>query len=502
MKKTAIVLTVLMASLFAVSCQKENNPEATGFAPMTINAVSEGIGTTTKTEMAYKYDILWSENDKIYVSDGEFNDTFTLSNGAGTTKGTFTQDGTTSFANEVQAYYPEGLVNGGKLVWPASQVNDQTIPMYSSKTVSGKVEDFSFASLGSVFQLIFSTASNGVILQSIEVKADQAMSGEFTVNNGQAVISQPAEGDKPGITLNLGETGVALGVAAKKFNIAVPAGTYDNLTIVFTAKGGRVCIIKATKPQTIAYNTVSTLTLSGKFGGAPIEGDVLPGLFSISKNTKVQFTKGNLWADELNGLHFESNQYEFNNIYETNHVSHFTWSSTVSDAVGESNNGDYLFCDKSHKVSVNGSDAIYYALSRDEWQYLFNYGEYVNDIREGKYKQRVKVCGKVNCVVLLPDDWKWGGSVGETWLDEYSEETAVKWSDMETNGAVCFAAAGARNESEILDVGTGFYWSSSSFEEEETAAYAMGFYNDVLSPRTAAIRKAGISIRLVVDITE
>ena len=502
MKKTAIVLAVLTASLFAVSCQKENNPEAIGFTPMTINAVSEGIGTATKTEMIYKYDIAWSANDKIYVTDGTANDTFTLSDGAGTTKGTFAQDGEVTFNNEVQAYYPSTLVqDDGSLVWPSTLTNNQTVPMYSTKTLSAtEDETFSFSSLGSVFQLIFSTESKDVVLQSIELKADEAMSGVFTVNNGKAVM--PTEGDKPGIKLDLGETGVALGVAAKKFNMAIPAGIYNNLTIILTAKDGRECEIKAKNAQTIEYNTVSTLTLSGKFGGSPIGGDILPGLFSISTNTKVHFTKGNLWADELNGLHFEPNQYEFNNIYEANHVSHFTWSSTVSDAVGESNNGDYLFCDKSHKVSVNGSDAIYYALSRDEWEYLFDDCDDTIDIREGKYKQCVTVCGKVNCVVLLPDDWKWGGSVGETWLDEYSEETAVKWSDMETNGAVCFAAAGARQESDIQDVGTGAYWSSSSFEEDETAAYVMGFYDAVFFPRIVAIRNAGVSIRLVTEVTE
>lgn len=51
----------------------------------------------------------------------------------------------------------------------------------------------------------------------------------------------------------------------------------------------------------------------------------------------------------------------FNKSYESSHVSHFTWSGTVAAAVGESNEGDHLFCDRNNKVPVGGSGAIYYA---------------------------------------------------------------------------------------------------------------------------------------------
>ena len=224
MKKTSIVLLALATAGLAASCQKEETVEQ-GFTPMTINAVSEGIAT--KTEMAYKYDILWSENDKIYVTDGTSNDTFTLSAGAGTTKGTFKQDGDVTFTGEVQAYYPATMLDGGSPVWPASQTNDQTIPMYSTKTVSGNVEDFNFSSLGSVLQIVFTTPQSDVKLQSIEIQdGTETMSGFFAIDeDGKAIITAT---DKAGITLDLGE-GVAVGLAAKYFNIAVPAGNYQLL---------------------------------------------------------------------------------------------------------------------------------------------------------------------------------------------------------------------------------------------------------------------------------
>ena len=158
MKKTVIASVALAAALFAVSCQKETNPAQNVSGPMTISAVSEGLNTPTKTELAFKYDVLWSASDKIYVKDASGNhDTFKLENGAGTTKGTFKQDGDVTFDGEVQAYYPATMLDGGSPVWPASQTNDQTIPMYCKKMLSGTTEErMDFSSLGSVIMVCLS----------------------------------------------------------------------------------------------------------------------------------------------------------------------------------------------------------------------------------------------------------------------------------------------------------------------------------------------------------
>ena len=260
MKKRAIVFLAFTVALTAVSCQREALKEA-GTTPMgevmTISAVSEGIGAEAKVEMAYKYDLLWQKDDEILVKKGTTEATFTLQSGEKTTKGTFTcQSSPFQAGDEVDAYYPKSIVSEGNPVWPATMTDNQTVPMYCKKTLSStENQTFNFASLGSVLQLTFSTTSSDIVLKSIEVKADEAMSGAFTIENGQAKVSQP-EGDKPGITLDLGE-GVKLGTSAKKFNLAVPAGEYNNLTITFIAKDGRKCIIHATKVQAIAYNTVN-----------------------------------------------------------------------------------------------------------------------------------------------------------------------------------------------------------------------------------------------------
>ena len=304
MKKTAIALLTLAAGIMAASCQKEAEPEIKSFMPMTINAVSEGIGIATKTEMAYKYDILWSENDQIYVNDGTANDTFTLSNGEGTTKGTFTQDGEVTFNDEVQAYYPATMVQDGGLVWPAAQTNDQTVPMYSTKTISGSVEEFNFTSLGSVLQIVFNSKQENITLKSIEIiDGSKTMSGAFTVDeDGKAIITAT---DNAGITIDLGESGVALGNGANYFHIAVPAGNYQNLTLTFTATDGAKCVMKNGKVN-IEQNTVGRLTLTGTkfksvlpFGQGEAEVNAVAGI-TDNKVKWVQLWEGGPKFAEFN----------------------------------------------------------------------------------------------------------------------------------------------------------------------------------------------------------
>lgn len=277
MKKISIVLLALVSAGFAVSCQKEEiagegQKGQNESAAMTITAVSEGIGAGVKSEMAYRYDVLWNENDKICVKNSEKSVEFTLTDGAGTTKGTFTSD--ESISGEVEAFHPASIEN---LVWPAVQTSSTVVPMYCKQNLEATSSaNFSFTSLGAVLQLVFNTWHENGKLKSITIKdAKKPLSGAFTVSDGVAVITDNEE--VPGITYDLGETGKSLGNGANYFNIAVPAGKYENLTITFTATDNNVSIM--TGSIDIRPNMVYKLALSsngfypeGSKGIAPAEG--------------------------------------------------------------------------------------------------------------------------------------------------------------------------------------------------------------------------------------
>lgn len=348
--------------------------------------------------------------------------------------------------------------------------------MYSTKTVSGNVEDFNFTSLGSVLQIVFNSKPENVTLRSIEIKdGSKTMSGTFTVDtDGKANITAT---DNAGITLDLGESGTALGSGANYFYIAVPAGNYQDLTLTFTTTDGTKCVMKNGKVN-IAHNTVGRLTLTGKTFKYDCPEGALPGVFSVSATKQVYFSKSNLWADNDNALHFESHQYDFKTSHESSHVSHFTWSSTVETAAGNTSSGDYLFCDENHKVSVDGSNEIYYTLTPEEWYYLFCNHSY----------KRVSVNG-VNGYIVAPDGFT--GDIAESYADDAA---------LAADKLVFFPAAGGHADfvfgylNEKL-----FYWTSSSVESDGAYIVCFSSINDHYY-ENIDFRYYGFSVRLVTDV--
>ena len=218
------------------------------------------------------------------------------------------------------------------------------------------------------------------------------------------------------------------------------------------------------------------------------------GKFTIGEGRKVCFTRSNLWADGSNALHFETSPWDYQVSYDRSHVTHFTWSSSLSDAAGEGSSGDYLFCSKNHMVSVDGSDRLFYALSIEEWAYLLEKrAMYYVPFR---YTTNI-TCGNQKGLVIYADD--------------YRGDRLVKDTDYEGNlpgNCIFLPGAGYRSGSEVRQVGNsaGFYWSSSvSYTPTETGIeiepFSMNFggYYDVDFSDNGDPHN-GFSIRLVANV--
>lgn len=303
MKRLTIhTLYVAGILLLAASCKRfeELTPQIGGGT--TFTGVAESMGVGTKGELALYYDVLWTQGDKIYVTDGQTtDDIFMLKEGENTYIGTF--EGTKNISGAIEAFYPETLKTNDGYVWPALQTDGQVPPMYAKQNISGNGGSVvNFSGLGALLRIAFSTNVEGFMLKTITLQdAGKPLSGKFEVNAaGQAVMLD--EGNA-GITLDLGE-GVSLGMAAKYFNIAIPAGKYDNMTISFTTTNGFTCKKTSTTLPEIKRNSVNLISLASsdfRFNGGE---DLLPGKFSIGPgpdgiagtddDIKVQFSRGNL----------------------------------------------------------------------------------------------------------------------------------------------------------------------------------------------------------------
>lgn len=539
MKKTAIALVASAAAMFAASCQKETSPIQEEFVPMTISAVAEGLNTPVKSAIEFKYDVTWTANDKIYVTDGnDKNDTFTIiSESVGKTLGKFTQDGQTAFVSQetpscdVEAYYPSSMMDGTTPTWPASQTysleNAQTVPMYSKKTITATGDQtFSFASLGSVLQIVFTTSVENITLKSIEVKdGSKTLSGAFHVDdNGMAIIDAT---DKAGITLDLGD-GVPVGFVAKYFNIAVPTNDYTDLAIVFTATDGSKCTLEHGSVN-ISYNTVGRLTLTGKAFKGGIPKGALSGEFTVgigADNTAgteddviVHFSQGNLWYGKVGSattatFNFEANQYDFRTYEGNGSCIDGTYSTTSGTPTGHWG----LFCWSTDATSNNwgihtntakaqdyiagsfkdwgkniGDGNTWRTLTKDEWVYLFNTrtmasggARYERLTSSGITVEKVTFKG----VVLFPDNF----TEQNTWKTIYTT-----WEALKTAGLVFLPAAGSRSGSIVSNVGDfGGYWSSTDCTND----YAYNVYLNAggVDPAQHPNRYVGYSVRLVTDV--
>ena len=263
----------------------------------------------------------------------------------------------------------------------------------------------------------------------------------------------------------------------------------------------------------------------------------LPGEFTVNADgKKVCFSQGNLVATiDATGAptawKFATNQYDYigegganKTIGKTaGDIDLFGWSTDatlnnwgihtkISYMSGITDYIDGNFKDWGTAIDSKGT---WRTLSAEEWQYLFSYDpkstgnqgpSYDNDIRRGKYKYGVTVCGKTNCVVLLPDNWEWDEStVGTDWQTGGYPETAtesnpVTWQTMQAAGAVCLSAAGARSGSQVQGQDSvGYYWSSSVKVGNGGDAFTVWLKSDLVQ-HILYDRCYGCSVRLVTDV--
>ena len=135
-------------------------------------------------------------------------------------------------------------------------------------------------------------------------------------------------------------------------------------------------------------------------------------------------------------------------------------------------------------------------LTREEWAYVFNTRSTSSGIRYAK-----AMVNNVNGVILLPDNWNSGcytlystNSSGASFSSNVISSTT--WANsLESHGAVFLPAAGFRNETSVINVGSGgYYWSASysyNFGAWDVIFYDGGLSTDWLN------RYSGQSVRLV-----
>ena len=257
----------------------------------------------------------------------------------------------------------------------------------------------------------------------------------------------------------------------------------------------------------------------------PVPEGGLPGIFSVSADKKVYFSKGNAqYNDHTRWGQFAEHPWDF--------VGDATQGTVYYEGVKSDNNkcdrlykgwidlfewGDYptqnaakyrystffYYADLGHWSYENGGQKcnIWRTMTSDEWIYLF-------DKRPNAAKLRGQATvNNMHGYILLPDAWQLPQGLSfraqpNNWTT--NTYTADQWKKMEANGAVFLPAAGVRNGKQIQGIGViGAYWSSTMYRQQgegDVDAKSIYFTADKANANMYDTWHRGMSVRLVQDI--
>lgn len=290
----------------------------------------------------------------------------------------------------------------------------------------------------------------------------------------------------------------------------------------------------ATKYYARAYATNGTGTSYGEEISFTTlhewQNGILPGLFSVSKTKKVNFSQGNLqYKASTDTWRFAGSQHEIVGVSNANISSSyngwidlFGWGTSGWDngnvfyhpydsdntngawygpSGGYNLSGSYINSDWGvyNAISNGGNNSgMWRTLAKFEWNYLLFERNTAYGIRFAK-----AYIDGVAGIILLPDDWNPGyyslyntNSVNQHY---YSNNiSATEWNTLESLGAVFLPASSYRkgNIIENWEPLKGYYWTSS-YVDNTKAKYIE--FNDSQFFIGDRVRYEGFSVRLIRD---
>ena len=235
------------------------------------------------------------------------------------------------------------------------------------------------------------------------------------------------------------------------------------------------------------------------------------GVFSVSADKQVTFSKGNLQYHPKNDeWRFAEKQTDYIGRANKNiavdyngWIDLFGWGTSDDPTLSSSNNSDYyIFFDWGRNKVGNDAPHTWRTLTYYEWSYLC-YKRTNADNLLG-----IAQVNGVNGLLFLPDNWVCPAGVtfksgchsnyGAESYAAYQTFTADQWSKLEKSGAVFLPAAGYRDGTYVYYVQyLGIYWSAT--ESGSGTADCLFFSSDE-ADMDVDHRYDGLSVRLVKDL--
>lgn len=273
MKKTFYYIAAAVLTLGLASCAKEAvvpeepaTPEVIGQMTIVANIEEGGSSKATLSDDDQTgYQVLWSEGDKIIlVSEvgGLFSTEYTLSEGAGSTSGTFMGDAIPD--GEYMAYYAYNRNEPLKFGEQTADFEESVshAPMTAKFTVSGGVTS-SIVFRNACGLLCLNLKGTGTV-KSITISTNEGLVSYYANfrEDGSMGVQDPQHGNRAlkYITLNCGSVGRKLTESYQSFYIAMPPGDYTGVRIDVCDFSGNTCTktLKSDKTLNIARAMITT----------------------------------------------------------------------------------------------------------------------------------------------------------------------------------------------------------------------------------------------------
>lgn len=522
--KTNCFFIGAIALLSVLSCQKEellnNNTDKELQCEIITCSLDTTVYSTKTSEMGGKFSgtIMWANNDEIMLYDGI----------SKTQKLTLANSGTPSSTTGIIKSFPTQFT----FVKPAGWTNVYAIYPYSAcvtdfdpsdpklnfagqdgtfgkANISAAAEmsgSMIFKNVGAIFQIFYNNYTTLPEIQYVEIPVAGLAKDYQLTFSGQTPSLAPVD------ATNSNVFSVTPWSNATKY-FGVPAGTLPK---------GSTFIYRSSSKAIVAYQIISnatTTTVNEKYVFPYVKAsDKLPGVFSVSSETKVRFSKGNLRAKNVSGTWgwgFFDNQYDVN-PYPTSSGSRtpaatdsvidlFCWGYDAAGSVNpiEERNAS-SFTDWGTAIDNKGT---WRTLSHSEWTYLLNIEKKSSNARTQTNRYAKANVKGINGLIIFPDGYNGTTAVTGQGIATVNNKTASfptksipdsEWIAMESNGCVFLPMSGMRWGDFLLEgVGTdGYYWSSSTGDSEGQSWHIQVSGSDATT-ETASDRDMAYSVRLV-----
>lgn len=506
MKRCRLFLAVaLVLTLGTTSCKKEENGERlTSFYA----SCEEDNGDGTSKTHLYGTGMYWDAGDSVRLWGSNDSRGYVYKAAYGNSTSTRFDYARTGNAPVLSAPYVVGYparywTTKDVVTLPSTQNyvanGAKYIPQYAYKTgsfSSNSTTNLIFRNVCGLVRLNLTKANTSI--SSISITTNTPIYGDFSISSSTGLIPSTSYVGNGGNTVTLVCSAPQSINSSKDFNIYMPAGTYSQFEIVITTTNSGTITKRANGSIVVERSKITTITLDL---GHHYDGR-LPGIFSVSANSQVRFSSGNLQCVNSRWRLAEQ-QYDYLGSYSSTAWDLFGWSTETTD-FGMStsmNNCDYSsdFWDWGTAVNPGAASTPWRTLTDGEWTYLLSGRTNATNLW-GMATIYVDASTSVHGLVLLPDTWtaistipfNARGSVNANQL------TLSQWETMEANGAVFLPAAGNRNGNTLASTGAnGNYWTATNDGSDK--AYYMGFASATVSANRSGNRYSGRAVRLVQD---